>query len=74
MLFRSASIVLVGKRSYNTETVGLKEEITHADIIFKNKTDASVPATNSHGNEKIQVLFHLRVFPGFFHWYFFAIS
>jgi cytoskeletal protein CcmA (bactofilin family) len=48
-----AAIVLVGKRSENTETADQKDKITYADIIFKNKTDKSVPATNSHGNEKI---------------------
>lgn len=48
-----ASIVLVGKRSENTETADQKDKITYADIIFKNKTDASVNATNLHGNEKI---------------------
>ena len=46
-----ASIVLVGKRSENTETADQKDKITYADIIFKNKTDVS--ATHSHGNEKI---------------------
>lgn len=46
-----AAIVLVGKRSENTETADQKDKITYADIIFKNKTDVSV--THSHGNEKI---------------------
>ena len=46
-----ASLVLVGKRSVHTESEG--PGLTHADIIFKNKTDASVVAD---GNEKIHGL------------------